>query len=175
MPAATEVKHSGTWRTLKAIEVKHSGSWRTIQEVWAKHSGVWRMVYSGLSALFNTNGDTNTRFSLGIVYAGIQFNSAGTESEYNTAGGLVSIGSWLKAGSASEVWVQLTTHSGSWNSLNAGSGRLQLSTTRSWRLSRSSNGSSSVSCTIKFYDAASGGNELDSVGPITFSAIVEAF
>lgn len=174
MPS-TEVKHSGAWRTLSGIEVKHSGAWRTITEVWAKHSGAWRQVYSGLAAIFNTNGDTNTRFSVGLVYAGIQFNSAGTESEYNTAGGLVSIGQWLVAGTAAEVWVQMTVHSGTWNSLNAGTSRLQLSTTRSWRLSRSTNGSSTVSCSLVFYDAASGGNILDSVGPISFTATVEAF
>lgn len=172
---STEVKHSGAWRTLTGIEVKHSGSWRTIKEVWAKHSGAWRQVYSGLAAIFNTNGDTNTLFGAGTCYAGIQYNSAGTESEYNTAGGLVSIGQWLVAGTAAEVWVQMTVHSGTWNSLNAGTTRLQLSTTRSWRLSRSTNGTSTVNCTIKFYDAASGGNELASVGPIDFKAIIDIF
>lgn len=171
--ANMEVKHSGSWRTLTSVEVKHSGAWRSVKKVYAKHAGAWREVFSALTALFNTNGDGNIILGSGTCYAGLQINSNGSEYEYNNAGTAVSIGTWLVNGTNSEVWVECVLGTGSWNSINAGTGtRLQCNTTRSWRVS-TTGAATTVSCNFKFWDAASGGNLLDETGTILFTAEVE--
>jgi hypothetical protein len=166
----TEVKHSSAWRTLTGVEVKHSGAWRDVQTIEVKHGGVWRTVFSALSAIFNTNGDSNIRLGA-ACYAGLQISNTGTEYEYTSGGGLGSIGTWLNSGSTSEVWVECVLVSGTWNSLNAGTGtRLATTTTRSWRIVQSSGGIRTVTCNFKFWDAASGGNLLDQTGNVSFVA-----
>lgn len=109
--------------------------------------------------------------STGVTaYAGISYNSSGEEFKTDTSGNsgyTVSRGNWLDVGTAAEVWVQMTRTGGtlgSWNSEDAGSTRLQLNTTRSWRILRTSpDGSDSIIADFDFYDAASGGNLLASV------------
>lgn len=154
----TKINVAGVWKVPGSTKINVAGTWKTIGKI----------------AQFNTNGDVNSRFSPGTVYAGLQINSNGTEYEYTNAGGTTSIGTWLKSGLNSAVWVQCTVHSGSWNSINPGTGRLQCNTTRSYRLVRSTNGTHSCTCTFNFYDAATGGNLIDTTGSIIFSAVVDA-
>ena len=123
----------------------------------------------GLSVIPNTNGDDNFRLNANC-YAGIQWQNDGDEAEYTNSAGLNVIGTWLKAGTPAEVWVACAVTSGSWNSLNPGTSLLQLSTTRSFRIVRTTNGTHSVTCVFNFYDAASGGNLIATTGSITFNA-----
>lgn len=116
--------------------------------------------------------------SLNPTYAGVQYNATGVEWE-NAASGAntynVSRGSWLDSGASSEVWLERTINSGSLNASDPGTGRHQLSSTRTLAVSDSSIGGGAVTCnvTVRFYDAATGGNLLGSV-TYTLSAQREA-
>lgn len=123
----------------------------------------------GLSVIPNTNGDDNVRLDANC-YAGIQWQNDGDEAEYTNSAGLNVIGTWLKGGTAAEVWVACAVTLGSWNSLNPGTSLLQLSTTRSFRIVRTTDGTQSVTCTFNFYNAASGGDLIATTGSITFNA-----
>ena len=111
----------------------------------------------------------------GNGYAGISYNLSGEEfktatttSSYDT-----SAGNWLDAGLSSGVWVESTITGGtlgSFNSEDAGQGvRLQLSTTRNFRMVQTVNGTSTTFATFDFYDAASGGSLIGTVD-VVFSA-----
>ena len=169
MAAELKVKSGGSWRTITAPEVKYSGSWRAIKTIEVKSGGVWREVFASIIVSPATTGDYNSASS-GTVYAGVSFNSDSVEYEYNAVGGQYSLGNWLDSGLNSEVWVERVITSGSFNSIDAGAGRLQLSTTRSFRLSRSASGSKTCQVTFNFYDAASGGNLLFTTGSILYEA-----
>ncbi len=109
---------------------------------------------------YNLNG-------AGICYAIVRFNSNGIEYKNIGASSTTmnsSRGIWLDSGLNSEVWVQRTINSGSFNYTDAGSGRLVLSTSRDFGVSKGGPGGSQIcNVTFKFWDAPSGGNELDSV------------
>jgi len=100
------------------------------------------------------------------AFAGVQYNTTGGEWS-STGGGTFSVGrgQWLDLGVSSAVWVERTINSGSLNWLDPGAGRKQLSTTRSFGVTDTSTGGGPVTAnvTFDFYDAASGGNLLDSV------------
>lgn len=110
------------------------------------------------------------------VYAGVQFQTGGTEYKTPLTGGsgyTVSLGLWIDEGDPSDVWIQWTRTGGTlgdWNSADSGDTRLQLSSNRQWRIVRSSVGLSSIIGNFKFYDAASGGNLLHTTSNRTFSA-----
>ena len=114
------------------------------------------------------------------AYAGVEFNTSGVEYR-NANGGSTSFtysrGNWLDVGSSSNVWVERTINSstggGGLNWQDAGSGRLQLSTTRQFGVTRIAIGTYTANVTFDFYDAASGGNLLDSV-TIDISATYES-
>jgi len=80
-------------------------------------------------------------------------------------------GTWLDGGSSSEVWVQRVITSGTLNHADPGSGRLQLSSSRQFGVTRSTTGTSTVDLTYNFYDAASGGNLLDSVSILMIATV----
>ena len=115
---------------------------------------------STIPIYYNRNG-------AGTCYAIVRFNSNGIEYKNIGADNPTmnsSRGIWLDSGLNSEVWVQRTINSGSFNYTDAGSGRLQLSTSRDFGVSKGGPGGiQSCNVTFKFWDAASGGNELDSV------------
>lgn len=100
-------------------------------------------------------------------YAGIRYDSDGDEYESPITGAIginVNRGTWLTSGLTSEVWMQRTINSGSLY-VDAGSGRLAMTTSRTFQVRDTSTTGGPVTCnlTIDFYDAASGGNLLDSV------------
>lgn len=162
------IKHNvaGVWKT-NIPKINVAGTWKT-PSAKINVAGTWKAV--GKAAEFNTNGDSNFRL-LASCYAGLQINSSGSEYEYLNTGGTTNIGTWLKSGAASAVWVECVLVSGSWNSINAGTGtRLQCSTTRSWRIVQTSSGTRTVTCNFKFWDASSGGNLIDETGNISFVA-----
>ena len=106
-------------------------------------------------------------------YAGVQYNSSGTEWGSNSGGGFtVGRGPWLESGAAGDYWVERTVNSGTLDDQDAGTGRLQLNTTRSFSIVRTANrGVDTANVTFDFYDAASGGSLLASV-TLTFNAEV---
>lgn len=102
----------------------------------------------------------NYRFEI-ICYAGVRVHLDGNlyqSSPTNSYTNDYEI--WLDDGSNSEVWVERTIISGTLTS-DAGTGRLACSTSRTWYISRGFVGTKNTSIDLKFYDAASGGNLLD--------------
>lgn len=169
MATATKINVAGVWKTPSSIKINVAGVWKSPSSIKANVAGVWKTVFpGGPSVSLASNGDFNFR-SVGTCYGGLQINSNGIEYEYTNTGGTTSLGNWLDSGLNSEVWILMTLISGTWNSLNAGTTRLQCSTTRSWRISRSSAGTHTVTARFRAYDAASGGNLLSDTGNITFT------
>ena len=110
----------------------------------------------------------------GTCYAGVEFNTSGIE--YRNASGdsqsfTSSRGTWLTAGASSGVWIERTVVGSDGTGLDwtdAGTGRLNLGTSRSFGCQTNAGPPYStdidyVDITFDFYDAASGGNLLDSV------------
>ncbi len=126
---------------------------------------------SGPEVSATANGQVNSLLSQ-TCYAGVQFNTSGEEFEVVASNGNYSQsqGDWLTSGSSSDVWVERSITSGTWNSSDPGAGRLQLSTSRSFRVIRSTTGIQSVTGSFDFWDAASGGNNLQSTSSATYSA-----
>lgn len=108
-------------------------------------------------------------------FVGFQIASSGTEYEYNNVGSLVSATTWLDSGTAAEVWVMWTRTGGTlsdWNNLGGGNNnvRLQCSTTRSFRISRTTTGTDTIQGYTRWYDAATGGKLLFTTSTVTWSA-----
>ncbi len=128
----------------------------------------------GLILSPNTLNITGSKFS-GTGHAGIEFRSDGTEFKTpinGNSGYTVDLGKWIDVGAPGDVWIQRTITGGSlgsFNSEDAGSGRLRLNVTRAFRIERASLGSDNLTCTFDFFDAASGGNNLYSFSR-TFTA-----
>jgi len=114
----------------------------------------------------NTNNVSTSNDSPADAFAGVQYNSTGGEWS-STGGGTFSVGrgQWLDVGPSSAVWVERVINSGTLSWQDAGTGRLVLSTTRSYGVTDTTIGGGAVTAnvTFNFYDAASGGNLLDSV------------
>ena len=99
----------------------------------------------------------------GTCYATIAYNSDGIEYENSSAAAITadqSRGNWLDSGLNSQVWVERTIDVGTLDT-DAGTGRLVLSTTRTFGIENAAIKAATV--TFKFYDAATGGSEIASV------------
>ncbi len=161
---STEVKHSGTWRTLTGVEVKHSGSWRTIKTIEVKHGGTWREVYSsGPTVSPRADGDYNYRYGL-TCWQGCYFYSNGNEYELTSSGSVTNTTTWLDSGTGSDVWVEFVRTGGSkskWVSHN-NSQRYQLSSNQNFYYTVPAIGVNiqSLDGYFRMWDAASGGNNI---------------
>lgn len=112
----------------------------------------------------NTTDASNIRFN-GECFAGVSFKPSRTEFErVASTGGWTGTnrGVWLDTGVPAAAWIERTINSGTLDD-DAGSGRLNLSVERRFGMSQASAGVRTTNITFKFYDAASGGSELDSV------------
>lgn len=159
MAEETKVRYSGSWRDC-VPEVKSGGAWRNIASIEVKSGGVWRSVLSsGPVVSMRANGDWNKRTGASC-YVGPTFINNGDEYEYTPSGGLGSLTTWLDSGNAADVWIQHVKAFGTWQDLDPGTARLQMSTTRSWRAVKTTFGFQTVAGYWKMYDAASGGNLL---------------
>lgn len=133
--------------------------------------------FTTLEVNLQMNGRFNTRLNA-TCYAGAYILSNGFHYEYTSTAGGSSVGTWLVSGTAAEVWSMWTRTGGTlsdWNSLGSGTNnvRQQQSTSRYWRLLRSSIGTNTIIGYWRAYDAASGGNLLDTSASGTYSATYE--
>ena len=98
-------------------------------------------------------------------WAGVRFNALGTELSNTPANSFtVSRGDWLDRGDSTGVWIERTINSGpGFNITDPGAGRHQLSTNREFNQQQVPLGTRVTNVTFDFWDAASGGNLLDSV------------
>jgi len=160
--ALLKVYNGTSWDT--SIWKAHNGSaWDDFAHFW---DGTAWVPLVGLHVSPNTANVSTGTTSPDDAFAGVQYKSDGNEWS-STGGGTFSVGrgQWLDIGSASAVWVERTVNSGSLNWQDPGTGRKVLSTTRTYGVTDTSVGGGPVTAnvTFDFYDAASGGNLLDSV------------
>ena len=171
------VRVSGAFQELSEVHVRVSGVWQPVTEGWLRTAGGWEQFYTSGPQVSPSSADVAGADFSGPIYAGVQFNSDGTEYKTNTTGGIsynTSLGAWLDSGLNSEVWVQWHRTGGSlgdWNSDDSGDTRLVLSTSRQWRIT-SSSGTRSIIGYFEFWDAVSGGNLLHTTGSRIFTADV---
>ena len=116
-------------------------------------------------------GDVNSLLSQSC-YAGMRFDEDGNEQHaVATSGNFSNNGDvWLDEGSAADVWVTRSVTAGSWNNIDPGTGRHNLVSGESFRVFKSTPGIQSVTGSFEFFDAASGGNSLDTTASATWSA-----
>jgi hypothetical protein len=101
-------------------------------------------------------------------YAQVRYGSSGEEFQ-NSSGSLdnfsTSRGDWLDSGSASNCWFERIENSGNLNYRDPGTGRFQMTANREIgvRDQTALAGYQTCNVTVKMWDAASGGSELDSV------------
>jgi hypothetical protein len=122
----------------------------------------------------DVNGRTNTNLDA-TCYAGAAFYTNGINYEYTATGGLSNVGNWLDAGDAADVWIMWTRTGGTlsdWNNLGAGYNNVRRQATSSvtYRLARTGSGVSTIIGYFRAYDAATGGNLLDTGSTGTYSA-----
>ena len=173
---ATHKIYSGSsWVT--GVEKTWTGSvWQANLKFW--NGSAWvALAATGPVVSASTTNVSRTSLSPQNCVAGVSFNSNGTEWSTDVGGVgnyIVSRGNWLDSGLSSEVWIQRVINTGGFNYADPGSGRLQLSSTRTFACRDISQFGGAITCnaTFNFYDAASGGNLLDSV-TIAFSALKE--
>lgn len=117
------------------------------------------------------NGQVNSLLN-NTCYAGVHFGTDGEEDECSATTGSFTqnVNTWLLSGNASDVWIERTVTGGSWNSLDPGTGRHQITTNRAFRVIRTATGIQSVTGSFEMWDAASGGNSLDTTSSATYSA-----
>lgn len=164
-----KINVAGTWKS-SAPKINVAGTWKT-PTVKINVAGTWKSV-GGPSVSIDVNGRTNVRENA-HCYSGAQFATGGTNYEITATAGYSSVGTWLDSGSNSDVWVQWVRTGGTlsaWNSLNPGTGRLQMDLQRTYRIVQSVTGTSTIIGYFRAYDAASGGNLLDTGATGTYSA-----
>ena len=118
-----------------------------------------------VSALANGDSNSVTDFINSECSVGVKFDTDGEEYEYNPNGTFTStVGTWLDSGSASDVWVSFTRTSGSRTVFigKTDATRYQISTDQAFRIEDADNGAGgqNILGVFKFYDAATGGNLL---------------
>lgn len=119
---------------------------------------------SGPEVSMNATNCSRVRFNADC-YSGVRFAIDGDEDKKGPTNGWADAnrGQWLDQGASSEVWVQRTINTGSLNDEDAGSGRLQLDQARAFSIIKVGVGTVTCNLTFDMYDAASGGNLLDTV------------
>ena len=121
------------------------------------------------------NGDTNSRIIGTYCDVGVQFNTAGTEHEQAPNGTWgASLGDWLDSGSASDVWVVFTRTSGSNFDSHTSGTRYNLGSTQSFTIRAFDVETVTVTGYFQFYDAASGGNLLQTTSTVSWQATSSA-
>ena len=140
------------------------------------------LAESGVNAVINTSASPSvSRSTVGVdCYAGLEVNSDG-KCYGNNADGSASWSSkvdlsqdWLSSGSSTGVYVEYTLYSGTpdWVDDYGGAGtRVAVSSNpRIGPVRTASMGADAVAIDLKFYDAASGGTLLGTIGPFGVSA-----
>lgn len=132
--------------------------------------GVMAMIESGPKVSALANGDYNSGSS-GTIYVGVKFDTDGEEYERTASGGYgSSVGTWLDAGASSEVWVEYINNTGVFIGKSANT-RYQISTDQAFYTTANSILTlRSVTCQFRFWDAASGGNTLQTTSSASWTA-----
>lgn len=169
-----KVNIGGSWKDVTDIWVNIGGSWKVVTRIQTNIATAWKEAFAviSLACSINTSNAFRIRFN-NTCTSGVSYAANGIEYKRRNTGtwNFTSRGNWLDEGDADDVWVQVTVNSGSLNSGNPGSGRLQLTVDRQYGVIRTSVGSHNANVSVTMWDAASGGNILD--GPTTFDITAE--
>ena len=170
------VNVAGVWKNDTVPQINVAGVWKTPSQCSVNVAGVWKDTLSSLSVDIKSNGRYNYRYGSNC-YTGERFYTTGVEYEITESNGSFGMGNWLTEGSNSDVWVSYARSGGTqtnFTGFTAGT-RYQLSSNRSFYLMSFAtlNQYKSISVTFSMYDAASGGNLLDTSASSTFIAEAE--
>ena len=174
----TKINVAGVWKE-PTPSINVAGVWKTPDNVKINVAGTWKEVFSNTPVVsVRADGRTNSRLD-NSCYVGLAFYTTGLEYEYNSSGSITNSTTWLTSGNASNVWIMWTRTGGSqsdWDSLGVGYNnvRRQVTGTIAYRLvdtvSSAAGGAETITGYIRAYDAASGGNLLDTGPTATWSA-----
>jgi len=165
------VKTGGSWREVSQPYVKVGGTWRTVSNVYVKTGGTWREVWAaggGGPVVSMSSFSVYAYSTVAETYAQVRYSTTGEEFE-NSSDTLdnfsSSRGDWLTSGTASDCYIERTVNSGSLNYRDFGATRLQMTANRELgvRDLTAIAGYQTANVTVRMYDAASGGTQLDSV------------
>lgn len=175
---STKINVSGVWKE-PTTKINVAGVWKTPTSVKINVAGTWKEVGTvAPTTNMRADGATNSRLD-NACYAGCAFYTTGTEYEYNSAGSLTLAHTWLTAGSASDVWIMWTRTGGTlsdWDSLGGGYNnvRRNVTATVAFRIvdtvSSTAGGAETITGYFRSYDAATGGNLLQTTSSATWSA-----
>ncbi len=158
------VNIGGTWKEVDAPEVKIGAAWKAVDTIQVNIGGFWKDVFTAASGPEVSAVSTNVdRLRSGnTCFAGVRYFNDGNEKSSTNSGSFTqSRGAWLDSGLPEEVWVSRVINSGTLNWVDAGAARAQLSVNRTYGVKRTSAGTHTANITCSFWDAASGGNLLD--------------
>ena len=175
MAAKLHYRDGGVWRAAAALHYKDAGIWRNLTSAWYRDGGVWRQVFAAFSIVNPLAGGTyiDGDVAPGSVSCTMSVGSDGYIGFSGVAAGDLGGQLWgtpQTAGVGVGYWVRVTLTSGTFSS-SAGSGWLQLSTTRHWTRNRPTSGIGTTSCTCTVEIATdSGGASIVTSGSFTLRA-----
>lgn len=164
--ATLKVYNGSSWST--AVGKVYNGSaWE--DQMWFHNGTAFQPLYDA-GPVVAWNGHTLTNIRVGAAcQANWKADNNGNKYESNNVGSNTLYQQWLISGSTSEVWLERTIVSGSLTLDTIGSGRVISTTDRKLGVTRTTSGFKNCTCTVRFYDASSGGNLL-ATGSLVLSA-----
>lgn len=143
---------AGTNRSIAALTYGDAGTNRTISEVWIGDGGVNRLVYAAVGVVLLGLDPTNIAITPANASATYSLTNAGLETASGRANN-----TWLVSGAVGDYEARATVTSGALTSGTTGAW-LNLGTTRSWNLTRTSDvvGTDTATMTIEVRVVATG-------------------
>ena len=155
--ATLKVYTGASWVTTVA-KVYDGATWK---EKMSFHDGSsFQTLYpTGPSVSWNGQTISNVRFG-GACQANWKADNDGSKYKSDNVGTYSFYKVWLTSGLNSEVWVERTITAGSLTLDTIGASRVIMTTDRQLGVTKTTSGFKTATVTVKFYDAASGGNLL---------------
>ncbi len=172
-----EINVGGVWKDVTEVWINVGGVWKQCTDIPINVGGVWKtdILASGPTVSAQANGDSNYVYG-GACYVGVQFNMNGLEYERNASSGSYNVGAgtWLDSGSAGDVWVAFTRTAGTMFASKVSGTRYNLVSGQSFSNTALLGAYKTVTGYFKFYDAASGGNTLQTTSTVSWIADSES-
>jgi len=168
-PAAATNIHAGTTDLANIFEPLASGSAAAVTNIHANGvdlNAIFAAIGTVSSYSASPVGGTISRTRSINCYARVRFGSDGIEYWTVSSGGAAysqDKGAWMDTGANTNYWVERTINSGTLQT-DSGAGRLAMTVNRDFGcLDTTDNGIAvTANVTFRFYDAASGGNQVGS-------------
>lgn len=147
------VKLFGSWYSIVPW-VKIAGAWKNVATSYVRIAGAWKVVYQAVTvAISNQNISDSAAGAPSLASYGLANTGVASWATINSGSGTFG-GEWLPSGTASNYDVRVTVNSGSLDGSSSATGSwLNLGTTRSWAVARSSVGNQSANLTVEIRDA----------------------